>query len=263
MNTLPKYMKGDNGRFDFRVPDGLGHWVYPDWDDPGLKVEFYDADNNLKATATVGGDLALTQGDDYDENNNPDGGKFVAVEGIDLADFALGVAEAWVYAKVSSVQVMPYPTVIAAFEVVASAAEGPLYTTVDRVKAEIPGSWPESVTDEMVMLAVADASRKIDAFLRTCYDTPFPDINDDPETPAVLETICRKLAAYQCLLWMGRVNAAGECNLKQIAMSELMRLAPSQGKTPMVRLPGYRGPVAAYRGDIARSDDQVLEDVLT
>ena len=76
MNTLPKYMKGDNGRFDFRVPDGLGHWVYPDWDDPNLKVEFYDSASALRATATVGGDPALTQGNDYDENDNPDGGNF-------------------------------------------------------------------------------------------------------------------------------------------------------------------------------------------
>lgn len=261
MNTLPRYMQGDKGRFDFRVPDGLGNWSYPDWADPGLKVEFYDADGLLKFTATTSSDPALVQGDDFDESLNPDGGAFVAVEELVLAGFALGTAEAWVYAKVSGVSVLPYPTVLAAFEVVADAVSGPLYSTVNRVREEVPGAWPQAVTDEMVTRAIADAGRKMDAFLGTCYDTPFADIGDDPPTPSVVETICRKLSAYQCMEWMGKVNAVSENDLKQRALSDLMRLVPSEGKTPFVRLAGYRGPVAAYCGDLSRSDDQIQEDV--
>jgi len=262
MNTLPKYKKNYTGRFDFRVPDGLGHWVEPNWDDPGLKVEFYDADSTLRATATVGGEPALTSGDDYDAEANPEGGKFVAVEAIDLADFALGIAEAHVWAKVSGVEVSPYPTILAAFEVVADSAEGPLYTLVDRVRAEVPGTWPAAITDEMVTLAIADASRKIDAFLNTCYVTPFSDASAEPPTPPVVETICRKLAAYQGLEWMGRVNAAADENLKERALALLLRLIPSEGKAPLVRLSGYQGPVAVYRGSLSRDDDGVEEDVV-
>jgi len=262
MNSLPRYMKSGKARFDFRVPDGLGNWVYPDWDDPNLKVEFYDSGSTLRATATVGGDPALTQGDDYDADDNPDGGKFVAIEDVDLADFDLGLAEAKVYAEVSDTQVLPYPSIVEAFEVVADAGEGPLYSTVDRVKDEAPGAWPDSVTDDMVTLAIADASRKIDAFLGVCYDVPFPDIGGDPATPAVIETICRKLAAYQCLIWMGRVNAVVEEGLAGKAMSELLGMVPANGKAPLVRIEGYSGPVSVYQGSLTRGDLETGEDAL-
>jgi hypothetical protein len=256
MNTLPRYMKSATGRFDFRVPDGLGHWVFPDWDDPDLKVEFRDADGTLRATAVVGGELPLSQGNDYDESANPDGGPFVAVENIELADFALGTAEAWVYARAGDAAIEPYPSILAAFEVVEGAGQGPLYTSVDRVRADAPGAWPESVTDDMITQAISDASRKIDAFLRTCYATPFPDVADEPATPAIIETICRKLALHQCFIWMGRANAGGEEDaLQGEAMSELMYLVPALGRSPLVRLPGYTGPVSVYRGDLGRSDD--------
>ncbi len=262
MNALPSYMKGDLARFDFRVPDGLGNFTYPDWDDPDLKVEFYDSDSVLQFTATTSSSPALVQYDDYDQGQNPDGGPFVSVDGIDLGCFSLGIAEAKVYAKVGGMEVFPYPSIISAFEVIAQFAQGPLYTSASRVREQIPGEWPQEVTDEMVTQAIADAGRKMDAFLQSCYDTPFPDVNDDPPTPAVLETICRKLAAHQCLQWMGRVNAASEENLKQRALAELMRLAPAEGKAPVVRLTGYKGPVASYQGELKRSDLEHKEDVL-
>jgi hypothetical protein len=257
----PKSGRGRSGRFDFRVPDGLGQWVYPDWEDPGLKVEFYDCNHTLQVTATVEGDPALVQSDDYHPLSNPQGGKFVSVEGIDLAWFALGLVEAHVYAKVGGLEVQPYPSIVAAFMVVADAGQGPFYTTVERVRAEVPGAWPDLVTDEMVQLAIADQGRKIDAFLGTCYAIPFPDYGDSPSTPPVIEIICRKLAAYQCLEWMGRVNAAAEEGLKERALSLLMRLAPSEGKAPLVRLAGYRGPLAVYSGALSRPEEGE-EDVL-
>jgi hypothetical protein len=166
------------------------------------------------------------------------------------------VAEAWVYAKVDGAPALPYPSILAAFEVVAGITEGPLYTSVDRVRLEAPGTWPDSVTDEMITLAIADASRRMDAFLRTCYLTPFPDISDDPATPEVLETICRKLSVHQCLLWMGRLNASSgdEDDLQRTAMSELMYLVPALGKAPVIRLPNYTGPVSVYQGEIHASE---------
>lgn len=262
MSTIPRYFQGGTGRFDFRVPDGMGNWVYPDWDDPQLKVEFYDSGDTLRFTATVSSSPPLVKYDDYDQGNNLEGGPFVAVDGIDLSAFALGLCEALVYARFSGVQVLPYPTILAAFEVMADVAPGPLYTSVDKVKSQIPGQWPEEVTDDMVTMAIADASRKADAYLGVCYETPFPDLGDDPATPSELESICRKLAAYQCLEWMGRVNASAEEQLMQKGLAQLSRLAPEGGRTPTVRLPGYRGPLAAYQGELGRSDDQVEGDLL-
>ena len=34
VNVLPAFPKSGLGRFDFRVPDGLGNFVLPDWDAP-------------------------------------------------------------------------------------------------------------------------------------------------------------------------------------------------------------------------------------
>lgn len=255
MSALPRYARSWPGRFDFRVPDGAGNFEYPDWDDPDLKVEFIDAGGTVRATALVGGELALVQGDDYDASANPDGGKYVAAEGIDLAGFALGVAEARIYARVGDVDVEPYPTPVAAFEVVEDAGEGPLYSSVSMVRQEAPGQWPDTVTDAMVTLAIADASRAIDAYLGAYYDTPFPDAGDSPPAPAPIENVCRKLAAHQCLVWMGRLNEANDQRLRDGAMSMLMFLAPSRGKTPVMRLDGYKPPLAVYQGGISRSDD--------
>ena len=262
MNTLMKYPRGGAARFDFRVPDGLGHFVYPDWTDAELKAQVYDANGELRLTATVGSTPPLTQGNDYDEQLCPEGGPFVAIEGIELSSFALGVAEAWVYAKVGGVEVLPYPTMLTAFEVVEDGPEGPLYTLVEKVKQEVPGSWPEDVTEEMVRQAIADMSRQIDGYLGECYDVPFPDIGGSPATPPTIEMICRKLAAKKCEEWMGRINAAEKLDLKENALSELMLLVPVEGKPPAVRLPGYSGPLALYQGDLRRSDAEESEDVL-
>jgi hypothetical protein len=267
MNSLPRYARSGRGRFDFRVPDGLGHFILPDWDDPELKVEFYDRDGVLRLTATVASLPGLGQGNDYDAEYCPDGGPFVAVEGIELAAFALGLAEAWVYARAEGSAVEPCPSVLEAFEVVADEAGGPFYTAVARVREEVPGDWPAAIDDARVARAIADASRKMDAFLASCYDVPFAEFGASPSTPAALETICRKLAARQCLEWMGRAGSALESSLSERAMSELMWLVPSEGKSPQVRLPGWRGPVAVYcgrldRGDAVAGDAGAGEDLL-
>ncbi len=250
MSSIIRYAKSDPARFDFRVPDGLGDWVYPDWDDPDLCVEFYDSENTLRFTATTGSEPALVQGDDYDGDHNPEGGKFIEVSDLDVSEFALGVAEAHVYAKVSGIEVSPCPTVVTAFQVVADAPAGPCYTAVSAVKEEIPGTWPESITDEMVTRAIASASRRVDAYLFTAYQVPFPDWSDEPQTPALIELICRKLTAYQCLKWMGRANAADQAGIENKALEELERLAPKGNGAPQVRLEGYHGPLPCYQGTL-------------
>ena len=254
MSTLPKYTRDEMARFDFRVPDGLGNWVYPDWDDPDLKVEFYDGADTLRVTAAPNGSPALQQGNDFHETGFPDGGPFIYVEGIPLQEFEPGLCEALVYAKVSGVEVAPWPTALSAFEVVAYTVSGKLYTTADRVRAEAPGEWPGSITDEMIMTAVADASRKVDSYLSTCYQTPFTGINQGEGPPERVEAITRKLAANQCLVWMGRANAALEQGLEKEALSELEKMVSANGKAPKVRMEGYAGPTAAYQGSLERKD---------
>jgi hypothetical protein len=262
MNSLPRYQKSEPGRFDFRIPDGLGHYVFPDWDDPDLKVELRDAMGTLQLTATIVSAPALIQDDDYDETSFPEGGPFVAVENVDLSGFALGAAEARVYAKVDGAPVLPCPTVLTAFEVVADLEIGPLYSTVERVRAEVPGVWPGDVTDLLVAMAIAEAGRMIDARLCVSYDVPFPGYNEEPSTPALVESICRRLAARQCLEWMGRLNAAGEAGPDKKAMEDLERLAPDDGEAPVTRLPGWRGPLPLYRGDLFREDLAEVDDYL-
>jgi hypothetical protein len=258
MNSLPEYIKGGMARFDFRVPDGLGDYVYPDWDAPDLKVEFVDSGGTTRLTVTTSSTPPLQKGDDYDETARPHGGPFVAVENIDTSSFDLGSVQARIYAKVEGGEVLPCPTIMTAFEIITAVAAGPLYTTLENVKKEVPGKWPTSITDDMVMRAIADSSRKIDAFLKICYETPFPDISDSTPPPAPVELITRKMAAYQCLEWMGMVNASFEESLNQRALSDLMRLVPSGGNTPMVRLDGYKGPIAAYQGTLLNSGDDSL-----
>jgi len=261
MITLPSYMKSDKARFDFRVPDGLGHFVHPDWDDPELKVEFKDASGVLRFTATVSSSPALVQENDYDAETNPQGGPYVMVDGVDLSEFALGTAEAWVYATYGGVEISPRPTILAAFTVAAQGAQGPLYTTVDRVRGQVPGQWPAEVTDEMVTRAIADAGRKIDAALSSCYQTPFPDISDQPATPELIESIARRLAASQCMAWMGRLNSASQAEPGKSAQQDLEALMPSRQEPPRLRLEGYRGPLGLYRGDI-RPEDREAGDVM-
>ena len=122
MKSLDRYTVKEEAKFEFRVPDGFGNWCYPDWNEKH-RAEFYDFNGALRFTATPTSDPALTQGDDYDQTNNSEGGAYVSVEGIDLTDFALGVCKAKVYAEVGGVAVLPYPTVMTAFEVVATELE--------------------------------------------------------------------------------------------------------------------------------------------
>ena len=254
MITLPAFPRSGLGRFDFRVPDGLGNFVLPDWEDPDLRVEFRDRTGVLRFTATVASDPALVAADDYNLVTCPEGGPFVAVDGVVLADFADGTAEARVYARVGEAPVLPWPTVLPCFTVVDDEAEGPFYSSVARVRQEIPGDWPAAVTDAMVRRAIADAGRRIDAFLAEHYDTPFADIDAAPSTPPPIEAVCRRLAAEQCLVWLGRAEAAPDATPDERVAGLLAALTSVDGRPPRARLPGWRGPVGLYQGNLERGD---------
>jgi hypothetical protein len=247
--ALPQYQQNEPGRFDFRVPDNFGNYLYPDWSDPELKVEFRDSGGALRFTATVASSPALTQGQDSQ-------GDYVSVEGLDLTPFALGNVEARTYAQVAGAQVQPYPSLLLAFEVIPAQGAEPLYTTTERVQAELPGDLPAELSTAVIAGFIADQSRRIDAFLRTCYQVPFPGLGDNPPTPALIERICRRLAAADCLLFLGRTVREKEPPvLEAEALKDLDALLPNNRTAPKLRLPGYLGPVPVYQGELTRGDD--------
>lgn len=247
--ALPQYQQNEPGRFDFRVPDNLGNYLYPDWADPELKVEFRDSGGTLRFTATIASNPAMTQGED-------DPGNYVYIAGLDLSAFALGNVEAGIYCRVGGVPVEPYPTRLTAFEVIPAQGAAPLYTTSARVTAELPGDLPAELSSAVVAGFIADQSRRMDAFLRTCYQVPFPGIGDVPPTPALIERICRRLAAADCLRFLGRALREDEPPaLAAEALRDLEALLPSDRLAPKLRLPGYAGPAPVYQGELSRGDD--------
>ncbi|OGP58262.1 MAG: hypothetical protein A2V67_20495 [Deltaproteobacteria bacterium RBG_13_61_14] len=253
--ALPQYQPNQPGRFDFRVPDNLGNYLYPDWDDPGLKVEFRDSTGTLRFTATTSSSPALSQEQDSE-------GYYVTVEGMDLTSFALGNAEASIYCQVNGEEVMPYPTILVAFQVIPALGPDPLYSTTDRVLEELPGDLPAELSTSVVAGFIADQSRRIDAYLRTCYAVPFPGIGDNPPTPALIERICRRLAAADCLRFLGRSVREGQpATWDTEALAELESLVPRDRQAPRLRLPGYLGPAPVYQGELSR-DDQSPGDLL-
>ena len=131
----------------------------------------------------------------------------------------------------------------------------PLYTTIERVQAELPGDLPDELSEEVIAGFIEDQSRRIDAFLRTCYQVPFPDIGDSSPTPALIERICRRLAAADCLCFLGRALRENEPPaLAAEAMQDLQALLPGDRLAPRLRLPGYAGPAPVYQGELSRSD---------
>jgi hypothetical protein len=247
--ALPQYQQNEPGRFDFRVPDDLGNYLYPDWSDPDLKVEFRDSAGTLRFTATVASSPALTQGQDSQ-------GYFVSVDGLDLTGFALGNVEARIYGEVAGVQVQPYPSQLMAFAVIPAQGLDPLYTTTLRVQAELPGDLPAELSPTVIAGFIADQSRRIDAFLRTCYQVPFPGLGDNPPTPALIERICRRLAAADCLRFLGRtVRESEPPALAAEALLDLEALLPGDRAAPRLRLPEYLGPLPVYPGELFRGDD--------
>lgn len=243
MSVLCKYAQGDKARFDFRIADGLGNFVEPDWEDPGLKVEFWDAKGTMRFQAGKTSSPPLTLASDRY-------GPFVAIEGIELADFSLGVASARIFCKVSGNAVLPQPTIIEAFEVVAGTGLEPAYTNITRVRNELPLDVPSQLSDAAVSQFIHDASRKIDAALHGYYELPFPGIEENPCTPALIERLARKLALADCLAFLGVLNQAEfKSQFEEQALSELERLRKGE-----LRLSGNHPPLSVYQGDIFQDE---------
>jgi len=239
MSVICKYFQGDKARFDFRICDGLGSHVEPDWNDPNLKVEFYDGSQTLKFTATPSSSPALAVSQDGE-------GKFLYVDGVDLGDFSLGICTAKIYCTVSGLPVLPWPTIIEAFLVVSGTGSEPGYTTVSLVRNELPSDTPDQLADPVVEQFIYDASRRIDAFLYDYYSVPFPGIEQNPKTPALIERIARKLSVADCLVFLGMVNQAElKSTIEEQALLELTRLRKGE-----LCLPGHNPPVAVYQGGI-------------
>jgi len=243
MSVLPKYAQGDQARFSFRIANGMGSYCEPDPEDPDLRVEFRDGEGTLKFTATKTSSPALASGEDAQ-------GVFLYVEGIELAEFALGTCDAHVYAQVSGEPVLPYPTILEAFEVIAGAGAGPVYSLLDKVKAELPSAIPAELTDAVIMQYLYDASRRIDAALAEAYATPFPGIEEDPPTPALLERLCRKLALADCLVFLGASNALElSPAVEDKTLAELERLRKGE-----LTLAGYAPALSLYQGALYQED---------
>jgi len=251
MSILCKYLQGDKARFDFRISDGLGNFIEPDWDDPGLKVEFYDGAGTLRLTATKTSSPALASAEDAS-------GKFLYVQDIPLLDFSAGLASARIYCQVAGAQVFPYPAVIEAFEVVAGGGAEPAYTTVTKVRNELPLENPAQLTDAMIEQFIYDSSRRIDAFLYGYYQVPFPAVEQNPPTPALIERLARKIAVNDCLVFLGLANQTElKTAIEEQALLELDRLQRGE-----LRLAGNDLPVAVYQGQIFQDDpqeDEVLD----
>lgn len=101
---------------------------------------------------------------------------------------------------------------------------GARYTTEENVLAEIPGDAPADLTGAKIAAYIEDASRYVDARLPNY--ACFPDINDNPSTPPVIEKIARLIAAGDCLVFMGslRGETSSGSELRNIAERMLEHL---------------------------------------
>jgi len=241
--SLARYFQDDKARFDFRIWDGMGSYLEPDWQDENLRVEFYDSENTLRFTATVQSTPRLSSALDEE-------GKFVYVDGILLEEFSLGLCSAKIYCLVNGAEVFPYPTVVEAFQVVSGTGIEPVYSLVSKVRTELPSNIPAELTDFIIEQYIYDASRRIDFFLYGYYSVPFPGIEQSPATPALIERICRKLALADSLVFLGMVNQAElNSSLEEQALAELERLRKGE-----IRLSGYHPPSSVYLGKIYQED---------
>jgi len=244
MSALPKYRQGDPARFDFRISNGLGSFLEPDWDDPDLRVEFYDSQGVLRFTAAKTSDPALASASDSQ-------GVYLYVEGIHLENFSVGICDAHLYCQVNNDQVLPYPTVIEAFQVILDTGSEPVYTTAAKVKNELPAELPGQLTDQILEQYIYDASRKIDAVLAGLYSIPFPGIEQNPKTPALIERLCRKLAVSDSLIFLGTLNQMElKPLLEERAMTELDRLRKGE-----LMIAGYQPTLSVYQGRLLQEEE--------
>jgi hypothetical protein len=90
------------------------------------------------------------------------------------------------------------------------------YTTLTKVKAEIPSGLPEGYTqqtwDALLTGLITDNSQYVDDNVGGRYGfnynssvQKFPDITDSPATPATIEKICRFLCAADAYAYITRL----------------------------------------------------------
>ena len=193
MSALPKYRQMDYARFDFRISNGLGSYLEPDWDDPGLGVEFYDSQGILRFTANQTSSPPLVSGSDRQ-------GIFLALEGINLENFALGVCDARLSCRVNAEQVLPCPTVMEAFQVIPDSGTEPVYTTASKVKSELPAEIPAQLTDPVSEQDIFDASRALGSLVER-----HRLLSDQGRVPEQVELV-NELISFQLILPAERVG---------------------------------------------------------
>lgn len=243
MSVIPNYSQGSQARFDFRISNGLGSFCEPDWDDPDLRVEFFDSAGGLKFSATKTSNPPLEKADDRE-------GIFLFIEGISLQNFSPGVADAHIYCRLNGEEVLPYPTIMEAFQVILGSGSEPVYSSAEKVRAELPAELPAELTDGVIEQYIYDASRRIDAVAISSYKVPFPGIEENPGTPALIERLCRKLAVIDCLIFLGTLNEMNiNLPLEERVMRELMEL-----KRGELRIAGYEASLSFYQGSIYQEE---------
>jgi len=225
------YSQSDLAYADFRIFDDSGVALSADMD-ASFQWEFYDSGNNLRFTATTSSSPIIESGSDTL-------GTYYFVRNIDVSAWDLGIARVEISANVSSESISPSPYVENVFQIISdSAANSPFYTTLTRVKAELPGSVPTTLTDAQITTFIGDASRAIDARLMN-YAVPFNAIGDDPPTPHVIEKAARLITAHECLLFLGEIrgDATVGHEWKDEADRILNELNPTDGSAPIASLP--------------------------
>lgn len=109
-----------------------------------------------------------------------------------------------------------------------------VYTTNTRVKDEIPGDLPASLTDAKIDGYIGDASREIDGRLELLYEVPFNDITAGTPTPIQVRNICNLLALHKSYIFMSvsRDDESATKTFVEEADRLLEELNPVDGSRP-------------------------------
>jgi len=101
------------------------------------------------------------------------------------------------------------------------------YTTQENIMLEMPpGDLPDDVDNDYFDAVIADASDEVDTRVSMMYERiyasdtqKFPDIDDDPATPRVVERMARYLAASLIYTKLGYVSKYS-MGMKEVGLSE-------------------------------------------
>jgi len=136
----------------------------------------------------------------------------------------------------------------------------PAYTTIAKIKQEIPASRPDDPTtgltftseawDAKLTALLAERSAEVDDLVGSRYSfayeentQKFPDITSSPATPSVVEKITRWLVVYDALGYYGGTYAFSQDNEQPIrnkwkadAEKMLEKINPSDGSMPKMNI---------------------------